>query len=536
MLVGIMHACLVHAIFTALALADCRDQCNTGHCEASARSSSLLQSSANVGKMRVHSQSLFGSPSNRTEPLQVNTSDIAFSALAVRRYGRIPAGVYVLAFLWVLSVLAVLACHRQEKSPDDAICHESYSRDREGKMFAYNNEKLLTWRIFLMNAPSMSLSWRVWIIVPCVLGVASCFALILSLEFTASNLLDIKRLEECEEYLKVFIAFMLGMFLKDSFSRWNLSVTNFRGLLTAVKSIMWTVRLMGLRAEIVVELERKLTLACHILDAEMHTDLSSKTVAWQSHWDVRFARLREKGLLFEAEEKELREQKEGALRHLDVDMGIYSTVVWAWIAGAIKRIRSEKNVLVPMYVRLVGLSHSCLSNIDKLKTTVQVQIPFTYVYLLSLVVHLNNVMLAICSGLEIGASLVTIDATAQQLATAPQPSSLSMLYTAIENLGLQTVLLLIQPIMYQSCLVIAHMLNHPFGDHIFHLPTETFLFLMHDEIAIASGSFDSDYFRDQDVQTQPPPKSDHAKDEREDDDSGGDDDDDDDDGGDDGGD
>jgi len=362
----------------------------------------------------------------------------------------------------------------------------------------------------------MSLSWRVWIIVPCVLGVAVFFAALLSLEFSASNLLDIRKLEECERYLKVFIAFMLGMFLSNSFQRWNLSVTNFRGLLTCVKQTMWTVRLMGLRPEITDELERKLQLACHILDAEMHTDLSSKAVAWQSHWDERFASLRERGLLLEHEEKELRDQRMNSERelHLEVDMGIYSTVVWAWIACCIKKIRSEPDVLVPMYVRLVGLSHTCLASIDKLKTTVQVQIPFTYVYLLSLVVHLNNVMLAICSGLEIGAGLMTIDTSAHELSSAPKASTASVLATAIEIVGLQTALLLIQPMMYQSCLVIAHMLNHPFGDHIFHLPTETFLLLMHDEITIAAGSFESNYGHEQ-VVTK---KVDHEKDGKEDDD------------------
>jgi len=381
-------------------------------------------------------------------------------------------------------------------------------------MYAYNNEKLLTWRIFLMSAPSMSLSWRVWIIVPCVLGVAVFFAALLSLKLGASNLLDIRKLEECEMYLKVFIAFMLGKFLANSFQRWNLSVTNFRGLLTEVKTIMWTVRLMGLKVEIVDDLERKLQLACHILDAEMHTDLSSKAVAWQSHWDERFAHLREEGLLLEHEEKELRDQKEGALRHLEVDMGIYSTVVWAWIARSIKQIRLEPDVLTPMYVRLILLSTTCLGSIDKLKTTVQVQIPFTYVYLLSMVVHVNNVMLAICSGLEIGAGLMTIDTSAHQLAAAPKASTARVLYTAIEVVGLQTALLLIQPMMYQSCLVIAHMLNHPFGDHIFHLPTETFLLLMHDEITIAAGSFESNYGHEQSVTK----KVDHEKDGKEDDD------------------
>jgi len=489
MSVGIMHACLVHSICIALALADTRDECNTGPWQASTRSSSLLQTSAS--KTSVQSQSLLQSPSNLTESLQVNTSDIVFSALEVSRFSRIPAGVYVLSALCVLSILAVLTCHQQEKSKDDAISHDKYSTDRQGKMFAYNNEKLLTWRIFLMSAPSMSLSWRVWIIVPCVLGVAVFFAGLLSLEFSASNLLDIRKLEECEMYLKVFIAFMLGKFVSNSFQRWNLSVTNFRGLLTEVKTIMWTVRLMGLKVEIVDDLERKLQLACHILDAEMHTDLSSKAVAWQSHWDERFAHLREEGLLLEHEEKELRDQKEGALRHLEVDMGIYSTVVWAWIARSIKQIRLEPDVLTPMYVRLILLSTTCLGSIDKLKTTVQVQIPFTYVYLLSMVVHVNNVMLAICSGLEIGAGLMTIETSAHQLATAPKASTASVLYTAIEVVGLQTALLLIQPMMYQSCLVIAHMLNHPFGDHIFHLPTETFLLLMHDEITIAAGSFKS---------------------------------------------
>jgi len=473
------------------------DNCSDWHPQPAAQSHSLIQFSSNVATTSkfkssrdVNSSNLHGFNTTFTVMAEKSHASTrlahdgsAVGAVALRPM-RPPIGFYMFVILWLVCTLAVFACHRSEKSPDDAISHDFFSRDHHGKVYAYDNEQLLTWRVFIRGAPPMILSWRVFLIVPCVLGTAIVFGVLLFLGVDASSLLDLSRLEEFQRYLKFFTAFLLGLFMNSALGRYNASVSNFTGLLTTVKQTLWTVRLMGLSEKIVDDLERKMLLACYILDAEMHTDLSSKAVAWQSHWDERFHLLKEKDLLSDEEESKLRGKRSAVLQHLEVDMGIYSAVVWSWIAQVISKIREEPGVVVPMYVRLVGMALSCLTDVDRLKTAVRVQVPLSYAYLLSMIVHLNNITFAMCSGLEISASLMTIEGTGPRI-------NGTTFYSAFEIFGLHIVLLMIQPLMYQSCLVIAHMLSHPFGDHIFHLPTETFVLLMHDEIKISAHSFES---------------------------------------------
>lgn len=479
------------------------DTCSSWHPQAAAQSHSLIQFSPNVAttsKLKssrdVDSSNLHGSHTTFTAMAEkaYASTGLAHDGSAVGAVKltpmRVPIGFYMCFCLWLVCALAVFACYRSERSPDDAIFHAFFSRDHHGKVYAYDNEKLLTWRVFMRRTPFMILSWRVFLVVPCVLGTAIVFGALLFLGVKPSSVLDISRLEEFERYLKFFSAFMLGLFMNSALGRFNASVSNFTGLLTSVKQTLWTVRLMGLSEKIVDDLERKMLLACYILDAEMHTHLGSKAVAWQWHWDERFHFLKEKGLLSEEEESQLRGNRAALLHHLEVDMGTYSSVVWSWIAQVISKIREEPGVLVPMYARVVGLAHSCLADVDRLKTAVRVQVPLSYAYLLSMIVHLNNITLALCSGLEISASLMTIEGTGPRIIGFTFSS-------AFEIFGMQILLLMIQPLMYQACLVIAHMLSHPFGDHCFHLPTETLVLLMHDEIKISGQSFESHRKNDQ---------------------------------------
>jgi len=403
------------------------------------------------------------------------------------RASKVPVSVYVLLVAFIMCMLLIWYCASQESTGPDKVQHKLFSLDR-GKVYVYSNEQLLTWRILFNRAPSIVLSWRVWIVMPCVLGMAFGCALMIELGVPYANMLDTTRIDEFAKYLRVFIAFMLGLFMNNSFGRWQSAVSTFRQILTSIKQLMWTARMMHLREDLAKELERKCLVACYIIDAEMRTDLSCKASDCQEHWDRTFKLLKEAGFLTDEEDKDLRTDRKGLL---DFDMGGYSTKIWSWIGNVISRVRQEPGVLVPMYVRLVSVSHSCLGQVDQLRTCVQVQVPFTYSYLLSMLVHLNNVMLALCSGLKLGASMAELRES-DKLGKSTSPEVLHALFNSAEIAGTGTLILLIQPVMYQACLVIANMLNHPFGDDISHLPTETFILMLRDELAVLADSFETD--------------------------------------------
>jgi len=413
---------------------------------------------------------------------------IAGSARTERmlRTRMLPPSLCVFLLFLPIAMVLVWQCYMGEKAPSDELTQEFIASNEKGKVYSYNNDRLLTWGIFLSKTPSIVFQWRVWIVVPCILCTAYTFVLLVLYEVPQAQLLDTSSLDEFTKYLRVFIAFMLGLFLNNSFGRWQSSVSNFRQLLTSVKQLMWVARLMNVHEDLTAELERLCLLACYILDAELRTDLGCKTIAWKEHWQTTFLALEEKGLLKENEEKAFKAERPG---HLEIDMGRYSTMVWAWIGQHISEIKAQPGVLVPMYVRLVCTCAGAQGQVDKLKTCVQVQVPFTYSYLLSMIVHLNNIILAVCSGLVIGTTLSALQTDASLSMAKHDHGHVHKMYKSFSILGMQTMILLIQPVMYQACLVIAQVLNHPFGENIYHLPTETFIEMLRDELMILGDSF-----------------------------------------------
>jgi hypothetical protein len=196
------------------------------------------------------------------------------------------------AFL-IFNLFLVYHCSSQERFADKKH-HDLFNLNENGKVYVYNNERLLTCRILLTNTPAIVLSWRVWIVVPCVLLLAYGSALMFVCEFPYANKLETTRIEKFGTYLRVFIAFMLGLYMNNSFGRWQASVTNFRLVLTSVKQLMFQVHVMKLPSGLTEEIQRKCLIACYILDAEVRTDLSCKASACKEHWDGIWKSLEEK--------------------------------------------------------------------------------------------------------------------------------------------------------------------------------------------------------------------------------------------------
>jgi hypothetical protein len=499
---------ITNALLPSDIVSDEEQGCLDRECDGSSRANSLLQRNFHVGEdlqQRAVQEELFlkdlsllleNSMHNLTKQLHAATP-AGPAALDLTEQDPTEAGAgsetvkskpskvlfAALGVFLVFNVYLVYYCSHREKFADKKD-HDLFNMNERGKLYAYNNERLLTWRILFTNTPAIVLSWRVWIVVPCVLLLAFGSALMIAIEFPHAEKLESMRIEKFSTYLRVFIAFMLGLYMNNSFGRWQSSVTTFRQLLTSIKQLMFNIRVMNVRSELAEAVQRKCLVACYILEAEVRTDLSCKASACKEHWDGVWTSLEENKLLTKDEGHAIRKQSKA---QLDMDMGGHSTMIWAWIARAVSQIKEEPGVPIPMYVRCVAIMHACVGQVDQLKQCVNVQVPFTYAYLLSTIVHLHNVFLALCTGVQIGSSLSGLTAEDD---SAKAASLLAMTsYESAATVGMQTVILLIQPLMYQACLVIAHLLNHPFGDELFHLPTEMFILLLQDELRVSADSF-----------------------------------------------
>mmetsp|Transcript_153538 Transcript_153538/g.278959 ORF Transcript_153538/g.278959 Transcript_153538/m.278959 type:complete len:532 (+) Transcript_153538:128-1723(+) len=401
---------------------------------------------------------------------------------------------------WTLIAVGVifcgllLYCKHKESDTDQTLSSAAsrfYSLDPEGKLYVYEGKQLLTWSMLITRALAVVLSWRVWAVVPCVVCLAWGITTLIIVECPHAELLDTKRMDAFAGYLRVFIAFMLGLYMQTSFQRWWDFVTSYKHVLASVKQLIWTLYLMGVRSDLIDKIQRKALVACYILEAEMHTDLSMNIKDCQGHFESTYRFLEREKLIRESELTRL--EKGTDTKHLSSNIGGRSSLVMAWLGHEISRIQEEPGIRAPMYVRLVALIHTFMNNAEDLKTAATVQVPFTYSYLLALLVHFNNILLAVTSGFNFAAALEEVKEAQKDVKESDsRPEALraiGMVYQAFQLLWTQMVFLVLTPLMYQSFLGIAHALNRPFGKQIFHLPSETFIKMLREELSIMTEGF-----------------------------------------------
>jgi len=248
------------------------------------------------------------------------------------------------------------------------------------------------------------------------------------------------------------------------------------------------------------------------LNEEVHCAQLSRRDQRAERWTKSLDRLVANGHLRKEERKELEDQSQ-CHTGSDNTLGVMSTITWIWVAETMSQVKG--NITPPLFVRLLFLCQDCLAQVELLKTNLTVQLPYTYVHMLCFMVHLINILLALSCGLTMGSALAEVQSRSEQIHEESDHSQyqseeseylmllhvvhavvgpnmqkhLGELYEAFQTLGVQFVMLLLQPLLYQSFLVIAHALCYPYGTGICHMPTETFIQQVHYEMQVmASGS------------------------------------------------
>lgn len=354
--------------------------------------------------------------------------------------------------------------------------------NHRGKLYEYDHEALLTWRSLLASTGTIVFQRKVYMVIPLCLGIAVTLALIVYWFVPSARKLDTSRFNDFVTYIKVFIAFMLGLFLNNSFRRWWASVSSFKKFLTSIKQLMYTLHAVNVRAELFDEIERNTICSCYILNEEVHTAQLSNPALRRQRWVSIMAWLVEMNYLTQEERDEI-ETDESDIDHQE--LGVRTTIMWTWIGEIMSLVREEPTVAPPMYVRLLFLCHDCMSQIEELKTNLTVQLPFPYAHMLAVLVHLANILLATSCGLSFGSAMAEVTSRHAEV-EGPGTSGrvLGEFYEALQVMFMQVVILIVQPLLYQAFLVIAHALCYPYGDEICHMPTETFIQQMHYELEI----------------------------------------------------
>lgn len=278
--------------------------------------------------------------------------------------------------------------------------------------------------------------------------------------------MDLQWVDGLEKLLSVFISFMLGVYIQQAFKRWWGTALEFEGFLESYKQMSCYLQAIGVDKTDIARMDRYGLSLCYILSVEAECSQTMRDDA-DAVKNATLQWLSDKTYLQDDELEDLEGPDPCAAAWRK------SAILSAWLGEVIAHCQfdaadggTRATVPPPMRVRMIALWQDNLRRIDTLKTYVVLQVPYIYAQLLAVLVHLNNVILAVSSGLVISETV----AEAKHLGSEGR-AMWPKLVTACGHV----LLILGEVMLFTSFLHIAQLLSYPFGSETHNLPTETFV-------------------------------------------------------------
>merc|ERR1719265_440977 len=324
------------------------------------------------------------------------------------------------------------------------------------KIISYNPEVLSSWRIFMMASGTIFLSRRIWCLIATLAGIAITIMVLVMVIVPSPKKLSTERFQQISAFLKVFIAFMLGLFMNNALARWWNLTMKVTEIMLSIKKMIYCLNAVGAPAEPRNEIQRLCLQAVYLWVTEVHTVWLNDEDA-EEEWESVFAKLHHKGLI--------KQHEHDFLLQMPAEHGkcLRATSVFGWIGCRITDVVANHKIPPPIHARLMMMANDADDKINLSKIFSQVQMPFMYTHMLALLVHINNILVAVTCGLTMGAAAGEIYQRHKQDGSGGVPPR--DVYTAVQTLGVNMLIMVINPLLYQAFLQIAATLCYPFGDH-----------------------------------------------------------------------
>jgi hypothetical protein len=313
---------------------------------------------------------------------------------------------------------------------------------------SYHTKMLFGWKV-LTTTKGTILSEP---IIRTYLLVVVCMALVsgilASLVVADPHNLDTSTLFNIINYVKLFLAFMLGLYMAHCVTRWWNSVTSITNFFHSIKTLVLFCNTLGVDTQKRDTIERLCMMSCYLVEIEISGFYASNEEN-KSRWASVKDFLRHDGLA-SMEELDLLSKVEESDR---------AQVVWTWIGA----ILGSLEVPPPLKTTAIKYGQVAIASIKSVKFYVTMQLPFMYSHMLALLVHANNAALAIASGIAI--AVMIFEANHQM-----DMDRTSKVYRALQGISVQMMAMLLQPAVYEAFLTVGALLADPFTNETHGLP------------------------------------------------------------------
>jgi len=248
--------------------------------------------------------------------------------------------------------------------------------------------------------------------------------------------LDSSELEAISNYLNTFIPFILGLYVALSLSRWwDLRTLGIGTVLDSCQNIALITAAMTPRQgpdfSAYQDQLLKYALASISLIVNMCRPAGSTSV------DV----------LGPKRDNLLTTAELGVIGN--IPWRSRASVIWTWILLLATKVMEENAIAPSKHRDVIAQVVKSIDAIEKITTYLQSQLPFAYVHLVTLLVNLNNLVMAMKCGVVIAA----------------QWEQKNYMY-----MGMQVIYLYTVPTLYQGLLSVSYIIHDPFGEDLLDFP------------------------------------------------------------------
>jgi hypothetical protein len=312
----------------------------------------------------------------------------------------------------------------------------------------YQTKMLFTWEVLVTTKGTIlsdkTIMWYLFSVSCLALGAG----VVASIVVADPHKLSTTTLFNIIDYTKLFLAFMLGLYMAHCVTRWWNSVSSIVDFFHAIKTLVFFCNALDVNVAKRDTIERLCIMSCYLLEIEIsgfYSSDESNTARWLSVKEF----LIHEGLA-NAAEIELLE---------DVEESDRSSLVWTWIGA----ILGTLDVAPPLKTTAVKYGQIAIASMKSVKFYVTMQLPFIYSHMLALLVHANNMALAIASGIAVAVLIfeanhqIDLDRT-------------SKVYRAVQGISIQLLAMLLQPAVYEAFITVGALLADPFTNETHGLP------------------------------------------------------------------
>jgi len=342
-----------------------------------------------------------------------------------------------------------------------------FCSSHHNKVLIYDHDALLTSRCIF------NIGRSVFAQKPVLHALAYCSflagsATLVVLFIPKASKFDTEKFESFGNFLKLFISFMLGVYVQNGFKRWWKTVTTYEKILLGIRQLAFMLHTIRATPASRKLIESYCIASGYILNVEVHNSQILDKKKHASVCDV-YAWLVAQGMLTEDESAQLQKNPSHNLSS--------TRAIWSWIGELVAHPEVEEGITIlpALRLRTIMMCQSCISEIENLKMNIAMQTPFMYSQLLALLVAVNNIILSLSCGMALGSSMIEIRRRAEQLsgdhdhslgssvqADFDEHQSLwrssdshqrhleliGQFYEAMQTLGMQLVIVLLAPMIY----------------------------------------------------------------------------------------